>query len=115
MSAARHLRLVTDRPSDTSLPRTRGECEGGARPCPLISCRHHLAADLLPGGTLQVHWLPDEEPERPSCSLDVADFGGLGPTDVALIMGVSKQRVVQIEERVVRKLKKNRRAFPDYR
>lgn len=33
-------------------PRTRGECLGGYRPCPWVSCRHHLGVDVTEVGSL---------------------------------------------------------------
>src|ERR1043165_9901842 len=29
-------------------PRTRAECAEGPRPCPFVSCKHHLFIDLSP-------------------------------------------------------------------
>jgi hypothetical protein len=111
---ALHLRLVaTD--GESVRPRTRRECEAVTRPCQHSTCRYNLSADTLRGGTRQVHWIPSEQPERPSCALDVAELGGCTPSEVAAILGVSKQRVVQIEEQVVRKVKRRRSAFADYR
>ncbi len=105
----RHLRLV-GAPSDSSLPRTRGECRDGARPCPLVSCRHHLAVDVGRKGRLTVHWEPDEEPDRPSCALDVAEqAGGLSPAEVATLIGVTRQGVRVVEEKAVRKMKRRMR------
>jgi hypothetical protein len=58
-------------------------------------------------GHLTVHWLPDEEPDRPTCALDVAEqAGGLTPSEIAALIGVSKQRVTQIEEKAKRKMRK---------
>jgi hypothetical protein len=35
-------------------PRTVGECRGGIRPCPFVSCRFNLLVDALPDGSLSV-------------------------------------------------------------
>ena len=55
-------------------PRTRGECLGGERPCPWLTCQHHLLAG--PAATLddeRVLALLDELPD--TCTLDVTDRG----------------------------------------
>jgi len=67
-------------------PRTRGDCVDGPRPCPWLSCRYHLG-------------LPFEGKRRSAntCSLDVADQGGLIQSELADELGLSKARVQQIE------------------
>src|SRR4029077_6719314 len=32
-------------PQDIERPRPRGDCVGGERPCPFVSCAHHLYLD----------------------------------------------------------------------
>lgn len=68
-------------------PLTRHECARGPRPCPAVRCRHQL-------------------PEG-ACSLDVADDGGHTLADVARILGVTRERVRQIEYAALRKLQLN--------
>src|SRR5690606_10673395 len=42
-------------------PRTRAECKGGPRPCPYISCKHHLFVDVSPRtGAIKLNF-PDLE------------------------------------------------------
>lgn len=65
------------------VPRTRGDCVDGPRPCPYVRCRYHLWLNVTephwnsPSGkpqrptTLDARWL--ESPLPPSCALDVAD------------------------------------------
>ena len=73
----RKLRLVIvdARAAHAERPRTRGECVDGPRPCPWVSCRHHLYLEVREhnGHLWRNHPAadPDELPE--SCSLDVAD------------------------------------------
>lgn len=110
-SERRHLRLVPPIREASSLPMTRGECEGGARPCPLVSCRHNVCVDVSSVGTLTVHWLPDEEPDRPNCALDMAAAGGLSRDETGLLLGVSRQRVLQLEEQAERKMRAGMRPF----
>lgn len=83
--AVRHLALVHSR----AIPLTRGECVGGPRPCQFDRCRYHIDSDIE------------------SCVLDAADKGGLGPSVVGDILGMSRQRVMQIEDEAIAKLKGN--------
>jgi hypothetical protein len=114
-ASARHLQLIATDGALVGMPRTRRECGAVPRPCPHLVCRHNLSADLLPGGTRQVHWRPEEHPERPNCALDLADAGERSAIETAEAMGVTKQRVDQIEAAAVRKILRNVRAFRDYR
>jgi hypothetical protein len=92
-------------------PRTRAECVDGPRPCPWVSCRHHLA--LSPGAGRKAHKLTyhlPEDPadwpdEAPTCALDVAAEGEHTLDAIALHLGgISRERVRQIEEGAKRKL-----------
>jgi len=102
-----HLRLVEPM-RNPALPLKRSECEGGSRPCPLISCRHNLTADVSRAGGLTIHWDPAEHPDRPSCALDVTDAAGDGHTVEAtgVVLGVSRERVRQMEFKAMRKAKR---------
>lgn len=80
-------------------PRTRGECADGPRPCPWVSCRHHLYLDVVgENGSIKRNF-PDLEPWQMThtCSLDVADLGGRHLEQVAEIMNVTRERVRQVE------------------
>lgn len=72
-------------------PKTRGECKGGPRPCPWVSCRHHLQMDVVGVGASARVILktdPDEwTDETPTCSLDLADEGGRDLSDISRIYG----------------------------
>jgi hypothetical protein len=82
-------------------PKTRGEC-GEERPCPFVSCKHHLFLDVTPGGSLRLNF-PDLEPEQliESCALDVADRGAATLEETGAIMNVTRERVRQIEEKAL--------------
>ena len=87
-------------------PRTRGDCVNGPRPCPWVSCRHHLFFDEVRGKPRPT-WPglePDELPE--TCSLDVADRGEINLADIGRLLDLSRERVRQIESRALAKLLK---------
>jgi Sigma-70, region 4 len=79
-------------------PLVRGDCKDGPRPCPWVGCRHHLYAEVTVTGELRVLH-PGKEPWEMahSCSLDVADQGGVRLEDIGRIAGVTRERIRQIE------------------
>lgn len=84
-------------------PVTRGDCAEVARPCPHVSCRHHLYLDVSPRtGAVKLNY-PDLEPgDLPadgSCSLDVADRGGATLERTGELMNLTRERIRQAEER----------------
>ena len=98
-------------PPDPSLPRrpkTRGDCVDGPRPCAFVSCRHHLALDVTPAGSIVEAFPGMDVSEMPeTCSLDVADRGGMILDQLGAIMGnLSRERIRQIETGATRKLKR---------
>ena len=86
-------------------PRTRGECANGPRPCPFVTCRYHLYLEATSTGSI-VFNQPGKEPHEleETCALDVAERGGVYLDDVGQILGVTRERVRQLEERGLRKL-----------
>lgn len=86
-------------------PRTRGECEGGLRPCPWYGCRYHLGLELL-GPLRQVRVL--HEPDEwigPTCALDVAEDGPQPLRRVGDLLGLTRERARQVEERALVRLR----------
>lgn len=87
-------------------PRTRGDCLPGgtnaARPCPWVTCRHHLYLDVNPeSGAVKLNF-PDREPWDlvETCALDVAgniDDGGNTLDVVGRFLNVTRERVRQLE------------------
>lgn len=79
-------------------PKTRAECENGPRPCPWVSCRHNLYLEISDKGSLKLVF-PDLEPEamEHSCSLDLAERGGMTLEDTAYAMNLTRERVRQLE------------------
>ncbi len=76
-------------------------CGVTVRPCPREDCRHHLAQGEKP------RKFAARADCSETCSLDVADLGGLGQREVAAMIGVIPQRAQQIEVRALRKLASN--------
>ena len=100
-------------------PKVRADCLAGgvneARPCPWVSCRHHLAIDLQKGPrssgvSLIEHGDPAEMAE--TCALDVADQGEHHLVDIGRMIGVSRERVRQIEEDAKSSMTSDRRHLP---
>ncbi len=90
-----------DLQEEVERPTVRAECEAGGakhmRPCPFVSCSYHLYLDTRPTGALRINYpVPPEELQH-SCALDVADLGGLSLEDVGAVMGMTRERVRQIE------------------
>jgi len=87
-------------------PRSREECVDGPRPCPFVSCKHHLFIDVSPRtGAIKLNF-PDLEvwDMGESCALDVADRGGTTLEDVGAIMNLTRERIRQVEVKALAKL-----------
>lgn len=88
------------------MPKTRGECASGLRPCPFVACRHHLAADVnAAGGLTLVHGHDDVTKIQHTCSLDLADREGMTLEEVADALSITRERVRQIEVMALEKLR----------
>lgn len=88
-------------------PRTRGDCAGGSRPCPWISCRHHLYLDVdSQTGAVKLNF-PDADLSdlRETCSLDVADRGGVTLDVIGQLLNVTHEAARLTEVRALLKLK----------
>jgi hypothetical protein len=95
-------------PEDTASlrPRMREECIDGARPCPFVSCAHHLYLDVSPRtGAIKLNF-PDLEvwEMTETCALDVADRGGTTLEEVGAIMNLTRERIRQVEVKGLAKL-----------
>lgn len=87
-------------------PRTRAECADGPRPCPFVSCKHHLFVDVsAKTGAIKLNF-PDLDvwDMNESCALDVADRGGTTLEDVGAIMNLTRERIRQVEVKALAKL-----------
>lgn len=82
-------------------PKTRADCVGGVRPCPWVRCRHHLHIALVSKVSGVVRTVGDCVTEmEQTCSLDVAELPR-SLTEVAKLMGVTMQRIKQLEDRAL--------------
>ena len=94
-------------PIDIPKPQTRAECTEECRPCPWVSCKHHLYLDVNPEtGSIKINF-PDLEPweMNETCALDVADRGGITLEEVGEIMNLTRERIRQVEVRGLLQLK----------
>ena len=92
-------------------PRRRGDCENGARPCPWVSCRHHLFLDVTRDGEV-VENFPGKDVDEIdfTCSLDIADTveGHRAPLPLSVlasIMGTSRSSVTAVEVNAMKKFR----------
>jgi hypothetical protein len=91
---------------DIEKPKTRAECVGGERPCPFVSCKHHLYLDVSARtGAIKLNF-PDLEvwEMNETCALDVADRGGTTLEEVGAIMNLTRERIRQVEVKGLAKL-----------
>jgi hypothetical protein len=92
--------------SEPPRPVVRGECVNGPRPCPYVACRHHLFLEVRRSGGLTLAWPtldPWDLPE--TCSLDLADGGGMTLEQVGLRLNLTRERTRQTEEAALSKLR----------
>jgi len=104
--------------TDYYKPRTRAECVDGPRPCPYVSCQHHLFLDVSNRtGAIKLNF-PDLEvwDMNETCALDVADRGGTTLEDVGAIMNLTRERIRQVEVKALARLEalKDMMALRDY-
>lgn len=98
------------------LPSTRSDCLPGGRneqrPCPYVSCRHHLRVEVNRAASSVFEHSNWTEPTLsggsheylPTCTLDLADQGPMNLEQIAQVFNVTRERVRQIEEKALKKL-----------
>jgi hypothetical protein len=99
-------RLLYPETDDVERPETRADCVGGARPCPFVSCKHHLYLDVSARtGAIKLNF-PDLEVWEMSetCALDIADRGGTTLEEVGAIMNLTRERIRQVEVKGLAKM-----------
>ena len=108
--------LALMRELEQTRPQTRGDCAEGARPCPFISCRYHLYLEVTEAGSVRFPFPGLELDElKETCALDVADRGENTLEDLALLLGVTRERVRQIETVALDKLRKRGLPLREFR
>lgn len=84
----------------SNLPKTRGDCAGGPRPCPLVGCKYNTYLDVVRKGSDQrLRYLviykeprePEDVPPHESCVLDIADAGGVTLEEIGAMMNVTRE------------------------
>lgn len=111
-------RLLYPDVEDVQKPKTRAECIGSERPCPFVSCKHHLYLDVSARtGAIKLNF-PDLEvwEMNETCALDVADRGGTTLEEVGAIMNLTRERIRQVEVKGLAKLEalRDMAALRDY-
>ncbi len=91
---------------DYRRPQRRADCASGPRPCPFVSCKHHLYLDVNPNtGSIKINFPDVEVWDMPhTCALDVAERGGITLEDVGSIMNLTRERIRQVEVSGLEKL-----------
>jgi hypothetical protein len=99
-------RLLYPEVDDVERPQTRAECTDSPRPCPFVSCQHHLYLDVSARtGAIKLNF-PDLEvwEMTETCALDIADRGGTTLEEVGAIMNLTRERIRQVEVKGLAKL-----------
>ena len=99
-------RLLYPETEEAARPEMRSDCLEGARPCPFVSCKHHLYLDISARtGAIKLNF-PDLEvwDMSETCALDVADRGGTTLEEVGAIMNLTRERIRQVEVKGLAKL-----------
>ena len=91
-------------------PKTRAACLHGPhaeRPCPFVSCKHHLYLDVNDRtGSIKLNFPDLEVWELPeTCALDIADRGGITLEETGDVMNLTRERIRQVEIVALAKLK----------
>jgi hypothetical protein len=103
----RRLSALLVYPEDVVRPQSREECANTQRPCPFVSCAHHLYLDVNPeSGAIKLNFPHLEVWEMAeTCSLDVADRGGITLEEVGAILNLTRERIRQVEVRGLYKIR----------
>ena len=103
----RRLSQLLVYPEDVERPHSREECAQMPRPCPFVSCAHHLYLDVNPeSGAIKLNFPHLEVWEMAeTCSLDVADKGGITLEEVGAILNLTRERIRQVEVRGLHKIR----------
>ncbi len=104
------IRIGAQLQDDYERPKRRGDCLPSGwneqRPCPFASCKFHIAVDVNEdNGSLHVTFPGVEfEDMKETCALDVADRDDSTLEDVGAYLGLTRERIRQVETVALRKL-----------
>lgn len=72
------------------------------RPCPWVSCKFHLYLDVTAtdGSITQNSRVPPDEMAH-TCTLDLAEYGGMTLEDIGEVYHLTRERVRQVETRAL--------------
>jgi len=86
-----------------------GECLS-RKACPFVSCRYHLYLDVLPTGSIKIgHPRLGPCSIKYFCALQVASRGSSTLEEIGGILNITRERVRQIEEKALEKVRRIRR------
>lgn len=93
-------------------PKTREECRGGLRPCPWLGCKYHLGIGRMSKYGMRLNTnVVDEDgvpwPDAQTCTLDLAEEDGITLDAVGTILGLTRERVRQIESSGIEKMRES--------
>ena len=88
-------------------PRSRADCLDMPRPCPFVSCRHHLYLEVNEDtGSIKLNFPDMDLEELPeTCALDVADRGGVTLEEIGEILNLTRERIRQVEAKGLERLR----------
>ncbi len=90
-------------------PKTRAECKNMEGPCPYVGCKYNLYLDINKNnGSIKFNF-PDLEFDEleETCALNIIEKGETTLEDIGKHMNLTRERVRQIQDNVIEKLKKS--------
>lgn len=106
-------RQVKGRPRATHWrPQRRSQCTED-RPCPYVGCKFNLVLEIMMGGGLRYTRGSPDDPLAPwsgdvsNCMHDHMHEAGMTLDEIGVVLGMSRERVRQIEAVALTKIKKS--------
>lgn len=95
----------------TRRPKKRAECLRQKGPCLLVGCKYNIYLDVSPEtGSIKFNY-PDKEvwEMAETCSLNIADQGGVTLEAVGDLLNLTRERIRQVEVKALTKLRLQKR------